>query len=69
MVVDIRGMGLLVGMELTRDGAPVVKACLDRGMLINCAAGNVLRFMPALIVTEKEIDQLVDTLEQVFDRL
>jgi acetylornithine/succinyldiaminopimelate/putrescine aminotransferase len=69
LIAEIRGVGLLVGMELTRDGAPVVKACLDRGLLINCAAGNVLRFMPALIVTEKEIDHLVDTLEQVFDRL
>lgn len=68
-IADIRGMGLLVGMELTRDGVPVVEACLERGLLINCTAGNVLRFMPALIVTEKEIDHLIDVLEQVFDRL
>jgi acetylornithine/N-succinyldiaminopimelate aminotransferase len=68
-IADIRGMGLLVGMELTRDGAPVVEACLERGVLINCTAGNVLRFIPPLIVTEKEIDHLIDVLEQVFDRL
>ena len=68
-VADIRGMGLLVGVELTRDGAPVVEACLERGLLINCTAGNVLRFIPPLIVTEKEIDHLIDVLEQVFDRL
>jgi acetylornithine/succinyldiaminopimelate/putrescine aminotransferase len=42
---------------------------MDRGVLINCAAGNVLRFMPPLIVTEKEIDFLFDVLEQVFDSL
>ena len=69
IVADIRGMGLLAGMELTRDGAPVVKACLENGILINCTAGNILRFMPPLIVTEKEIDHLVDMLGQVFDRL
>jgi acetylornithine/N-succinyldiaminopimelate aminotransferase len=69
IVAEVRGVGLLVGIELTRDGAPLVKACLERGMLINCTAGNILRFMPALIVTEKEIDQLADVLEQIFDRL
>lgn len=68
-IAEVRGMGLLVGMELFRDGAPVVKACIDRGALINCTAGNVLRFMPPLIVTEKEIDLLADILEQVFDTL
>jgi predicted acetylornithine/succinylornithine family transaminase len=69
IIMDIRGMGLLIGMELLRDCAPIVKACMDRGMLINCTAGNVLRFMPPLIVTEKEIDSLADVLEQVFDAL
>jgi acetylornithine/N-succinyldiaminopimelate aminotransferase len=69
IVAEVRGMGLLVGIELTRDGAPLVKACMERGMLINCTAGNILRFMPALIVTEKDIDQLADILDQIFDRL
>ena len=46
----------MIGMELTRDGGPIVKSCMDKGLLINCTAGNVLRFMPPLIVTEKEID-------------
>jgi acetylornithine/N-succinyldiaminopimelate aminotransferase len=67
LVADVRGMGLLVGMELTRDGAPLVTACMERGLLINCAAGNVLRFMPPLIITEKEIDLLIEILEQLFD--
>jgi acetylornithine/N-succinyldiaminopimelate aminotransferase len=69
IVADVRGMGLMIGMELTRDGGPIVKACMDKGLLINCAAGNVLRFIPPLIVAEKEIDHLADTLEQIFDRL
>ncbi|MDA8432670.1 MAG: acetylornithine transaminase [Nitrospiraceae bacterium] len=69
IVADVRGMGLLIGMELTRDGGPIVKSCMEKGLLINCTAGSVLRFIPPLIVTEKEIDHLVDTLEQIFDRL
>lgn len=68
-VADIRGMGLLVGMELTTDGAPLVKACMERGLLINCTAGNILRFMPPLIITEKDIDHLIDILGQIFDSL
>jgi acetylornithine/succinyldiaminopimelate/putrescine aminotransferase len=69
IVAEVRGMGLLVGIELTRDGTPLVKECMERGLLINCTAGNILRFMPPLIVTEKEIDHLIDILEQIFDRL
>jgi acetylornithine/succinyldiaminopimelate/putrescine aminotransferase len=69
IVAEVRGIGLLVGIELTRDGAPLVKECMERGLLINCTAGNILRFMPPLIITEKEIDQLIDSLEQIFDRL
>lgn len=69
IIADVRGLGLLTGMELVRDCSQVVKTCLERGILINCAAGNVIRFMPPLIVTEKEIDHLMDVLEQVFDHL
>ena len=69
IIADVRGMGLLVGMELTRDGAPLVKACMEKGALINCTAGNILRFMPPLIVNEKDIDHLIDILEQIFDQL
>ncbi len=69
VIADVRGMGLLVGMELTRDGAPIVKTCMDRGVLINCTAGNILRFTPPLIVTEKEIDHLIDILEQTIDHI
>jgi acetylornithine/N-succinyldiaminopimelate aminotransferase len=69
IIADIRGMGLLIGMELVRDCAPVIKECMENGVLINCTAGNIIRFMPPLIVTEKEIDHVIDVLEQVFDRL
>ena len=66
LIVEIRGKGLLLGMEMTRDGDPIVKACLEKGVLINCAAGNVLRFIPPLIVQQKDIDRLIDVLEEVF---
>ncbi|MEW6002692.1 MAG: acetylornithine transaminase [Nitrospirota bacterium] len=69
LVLDIRGLGLLLGMEITRDGDPIVRECLERGVLLNCTAGNVLRFMPPLIVQQRHIDHLIDVLEGVFGRL
>ena len=66
-VIEVRGMGLMIGMELTKAGAPVVEMCMNRGLLINCTSGNVLRFTPPLIVVEKEIDHLVDVLEDIFE--
>jgi acetylornithine/N-succinyldiaminopimelate aminotransferase len=66
LITDIRGLGLLVGMELAKEGAPVVKSCLEKGLLINCASGNVLRFIPPLIVQDKDIDHMIDILKESF---
>ena len=63
---DIRGKGLLIGMELDQDGAAFVTRCLEKGVLINCVQENVLRFLPPLTVTEAEIDRIVATLDELF---
>jgi len=69
LISEIRGLGLIVGMELTKPCVTIVDLCVEKGILINCIAGNVLRFTPPLIVTEKEIDHLIDVLEEVFGGL
>ncbi|VAX33425.1 Acetylornithine aminotransferase [hydrothermal vent metagenome] len=69
IIVDIRGLGLMIGMQLTRDCVPIVKACMEKGVLVNCTANNTLRFTPPLIVTEKEIDTVTDIVEDVLARL
>jgi acetylornithine aminotransferase len=66
VVREVRGLGLLQGMELDMDGKTVVGECLARGVLINGTGERVLRFVPPLIVTQLEIDRLLDTLAQVF---
>jgi len=66
IVQEVRGKGLLIGMELKREGGSIVKTMMQRGVLINCTMNNVLRFLPPLIVTEAEVDQVVNTLEEVF---
>jgi len=65
-VQDVRGRGLILGMELKIEGAEIVKKMMKKGFLINCTAGNVLRFLPPLIVTEEEVDRMVRALEEVF---
>ena len=67
-VKDVRGIGLLQGMELDIDGKAVVADCLARGLLINCAGDRILRFVPPLIITEREIDRLLVALAQVFSQ-
>lgn len=62
---EVRGLGLIIGVELDRPGAPVLEACVQRGFLINCAQEKVLRFVPPLVVTKKEIDQLIEALDAV----
>jgi predicted acetylornithine/succinylornithine family transaminase len=65
-IQDVRGKGLILGMELKIEGGSFVKEMMQRGFLINCTMGNVLRFLPPLIVTKGEVDRLVEALEEVF---
>jgi acetylornithine/N-succinyldiaminopimelate aminotransferase len=68
-VKEVRGRGLILGMELKIDGSSVVKEMMQRGILINCTMGNVLRFLPPLIVTKEEVDRVIEALEEVFERI
>ncbi len=66
VIKEIRGIGLMLGVELNIPGKQIVQAAMERGLLINCTHENVLRLMPALNVTKKEIDQAIDILKGVF---
>ena len=68
-VKDVRGKGLILGMELKIEGSSIVKEMMQRGILINCTMGNVLRFLPPLIVTKEEVDRVITALEEVFERI
>jgi acetylornithine aminotransferase len=69
IVEEVRGLGLLLGLKLAVDAEPVVLACLERGFLINWIQGDILRFVPPLIVTTQEIDRLIDCLDDVLTDL
>lgn len=64
-IEDVRGLGLMIGVQLKMEGKPVFEKCLERGLIINCTQGNILRIMPALNVTKKQIDKAVHILETV----
>jgi acetylornithine aminotransferase len=68
VVREVRGLGLLRGMELDIDAKAVVADCLARGLLVNATSERVLRFVPPLIITQPEIDRLIETLTSIFNR-
>jgi acetylornithine aminotransferase len=68
LVGEVRGQGLIIGMEIEKPGAPVVEALLREGFLTNCTQEKVLRFIPPLIVENEEIDQLVQALGKTLNQ-
>jgi len=67
-IKDVRGKGLILGMELDFDASGVVKDALKEGYIINHTMNRVLRFVPPLIVVEEEIDGLIDVLDKIFEK-
>ncbi len=65
-IVDVRGLGLLLGMKLNFNGETLVTRCMRKGFLINCIQENVLRFIPPLTIKKEEIDALIDCLDELF---
>ena len=68
-VKEVRGFGLMLGMELTVPGKQIVLDAMAEGLLINCTHDTVLRFLPPYIVTEKDVDQVVKTLAKLFAKV
>lgn len=68
-VKEVRGMGFLLGMELTVDGTGIVAKCQEKGLLINCVNGNTLRFIPPLTLTRGEMDRAVEVLDQILAKV
>jgi predicted acetylornithine/succinylornithine family transaminase len=62
-IKQVRVQGCMIGVELTVDGAPLVKACMERGLLINCTHATVLRLLPAMNLTDSELEEGCAVLE------
>jgi acetylornithine/N-succinyldiaminopimelate aminotransferase len=67
IITDVRGAGLIAGIEVTVDALAVVNAALERGLIINRTSGTVLRLLPPYIVTPADVDTAVDILDQAIE--
>jgi predicted acetylornithine/succinylornithine family transaminase len=67
-IQEVRGKGLILGMVLEQEGSKIVEDCLEAGLLINCTANRVLRFLPPLTIGRKDIDRGLAILESVLAR-
>ena len=65
-ITEVRGLGLLQGIELNFEGGEIVDKMREKGILINCTAGKVLRFAPPLIITKQDIDIMIKSLDEIF---
>jgi acetylornithine/N-succinyldiaminopimelate aminotransferase len=64
-IVDVRGLGMLLGMRLKFNAESMVTQCMQRGFFINCIQENILRFVPPLIIKKEEIDALIECLDEL----
>jgi acetylornithine/N-succinyldiaminopimelate aminotransferase len=64
-IKEVRVRGCMIGLELTVDGSAVVKGCLDRGLLVNCTHQTVIRLLPAMNLTDAELEEGCGLLEEV----
>jgi len=69
IIKEVRGLGLMVGMELDIEGKSIVEKCIGKGLLINCTHDKVLRLMPALNITQKEIDKAIGILDSALGEI
>ena len=64
IVRQVRIVGLMIGLELSIEGDGVVQACLDRGLLVNCTHGTVIRLLPAMNLSEEQLHAGCDILAE-----
>ena len=67
-VEDVRGVGLMLGIEMDMPCAQLVDAMRHQGVLVNCTAEKVLRFVPPLVITREQIDNVTNHLDEVIGR-
>jgi predicted acetylornithine/succinylornithine family transaminase len=64
IIKEVRGVGSILGIDLTLNGKGILNYCLEKGLLINCTHDTVLRFLPPLIITKKDVDCALKILEE-----
>lgn len=65
LISEVKGKGLMIGIKLTQPGRNIVAACMEQGAIINCTAGDILRFVPPLNINKGHVDEVVAILDKV----
>ncbi|MDL2286579.1 acetylornithine transaminase [Desulfococcaceae bacterium OttesenSCG-928-F15] len=68
VVQEVRGLGLLIGLDLSCDGVPFVKKMMEKGFIINCVQGHILRFVPPFVIEKNDIDAVVAALDELLEK-
>ena len=66
-VEEVRGMGLILGLKLSIEAGPIAAACMEKGYLVNITQGDVLRFVPPLIISREDVDGLMEALDAILE--
>ena len=69
LIIDVRGIGLMIGMEMAVPAGDIVKKGLERGVLLNVAQDKVMRFVPPLVVTKAEVDEMIGILAGILSEM
>ena len=69
LVEDVRGVGMMLGMEMDIECSSMVDDMRQQGVLVNCTAEKVLRFVPPLLITQEQINDVTDSLDEILRRL
>ncbi len=67
VIKEVRGMGLMIACGLTIEGGDIVNECMKKGVLINCTGGKTLRFVPPFIISNQDVDQVINVLDEVLE--
>jgi acetylornithine/LysW-gamma-L-lysine aminotransferase len=65
LVREVRGLGLMVGIELKKEASPYIEALAEEGVLALSAGPTVIRFLPPLVISREELDKVVEAVEKV----
>jgi acetylornithine/succinyldiaminopimelate/putrescine aminotransferase len=66
VIQEVRGLGLMWGLELAKEGAPLVATCREKGLLVNCTQNTIIRLLPPLTIEQPETDQALTILASAF---
>jgi acetylornithine/N-succinyldiaminopimelate aminotransferase len=69
IIDSVRGVGMMIGVQLTSPGQPIVNKCLEKGLRVNCTQGTVLRLMMPMIATKEQVDEAIDIMDRAFSEV